>query len=323
MIILVAVAIIAVLFLTNVLNPNTLPFLGSHPSELPTFLTHTPFPTSPPNVVSPTLATSILETSGHWQRNSDDLPEYVSTMRFSVRNIGNGSAENMNVNITADNQNLGVFYAETLPPNEEWTHYTVCEVTYDSATMVSAEVNCSSTSGSHTISLNAAFPRALDFGNNTNQTIGKLYVIPEEESIVALKNQIIKDKLALTPNWMALRDWVGNNIEYTSDSLTHQQNEYWQLPTETMQSGRGDCEDFSILLCSLLRADGWSQDNVHVILGEKDNAYHAWVRINWNGIQYNIEPQANGFATVIGDFLALSGYEGKYRFNDEQFTAIS
>jgi hypothetical protein len=118
---------------------------------------------------------------------------------------------------------------------------------------------------------------------------------------------------------MALRDWVGNNIQYRSDSEIHGESEFWQFPNETIQLRTGDCEDFSLLLCSLLRADGWSPDNVHVIVGEQNSQYHAWVRVIWNDMQYNIEPQGNGFAMIGGDILTLSGYNAKYYFNDEKF----
>jgi hypothetical protein len=129
----------------------------------------------------------------------------------------------------------------------------------------------------------------------------------------------LKDKPVLAVNWMALRDWVGNNIQYRSDSEIHGERDYWQFPNETMQLRTGDCEDFSLLLCSLLRADGWSPDSVYVIVGEQNNQYHAWVKVIWNDIQYNIEPQGNGFAIAVGDILTLSGHNAKYYFNDEKF----
>jgi len=126
----------------------------------------------------------------------------------------------------------------------------------------------------------------------------------------------LKDKSPLTPNWIAFRDWIGNNIEYTIDYEVHGEDEYWQFPNETIQLRAGDCEDFSVLLCSLLRADGWSSDRVFVVFGEKEGQYHAWVRVIWNDLQYNIEPQGNGFAIATGDVLSLSGYNAKYFFND-------
>lgn len=126
----------------------------------------------------------------------------------------------------------------------------------------------------------------------------------------------------MTPNWIALRDWVGNNIEYKYDSEVYGK-EHWQLPKETIQRRTGDCEDYAILLCSLLRADGWDSNSVYVILGEKSNSYHGWVKIIWNGIEYGIEPQQNGWSTLLLDFLSLSGYNAKYMFNDKVFGSAS
>jgi len=81
----------------------------------------------------------------------------------------------------------------------------------------------------------------------------------------------------------------------------------------------GDCEDFSILLCSLLRSNGWDTDSVYVIIGKQNNLYHGWVRLIWNDIQYNIEPQGSGFELIIGDMTNLSGYEAICYFNDQEF----
>jgi len=81
------------------------------------------------------------------------------------------------------------------------------------------------------------------------------------------------------------------------------------------------------LLCSLLRADGWSANDVYVVLGKnKNDEYHAWVKIKIDlllgSVWYNIEPQGNGWNTLIGDFLSLSGYEAICYFNDSQFHKI-
>jgi hypothetical protein len=37
---------------------------------------------------------------------------------------------------------------------------------------------------------------------------------------------------------------------------------------------------------------------------------------------YNLEPQENGLATLVGDFLTLSNYQAVYEFNDQQFHQI-
>jgi len=153
-----------------------------------------------------------------------------------------------------------------------------------------------------------------------NETSCFSFITPEDPGLINLRNEILEDKLALlTPDWMKFRDWVGNRIQYKSDSEIHGEREYWQFSNETMQLETGDCEDFSILLCSLLRSNGWSTDNVYVVVGEQNGQYHAWVRLVWNDIQYNIEPQGSGFELFLGDVATLSGFTAICYFNDQEF----
>ncbi len=146
------------------------------------------------------------------------------------------------------------------------------------------------------------------------------FITPNDPSVISLKNEILHDPIAaLTPDWMKFRDWVGNEIEYKSDSEIHGERDFWQFANETIQLKTGDCEDFSILLCSLLRSNNWGTDSVYVIVGEQNNQYHAWVRLFWNDVQYNIEPQGSGFDMIMGDVTYLSGYKAVFYFNDQEF----
>jgi hypothetical protein len=178
----------------------------------------------------------------------------------------------------------------------------------------SADQNGSQNSGSGLIIVDTNVSRVF------NETTCFSFITPEDPSIIDLRNEILEDNLAiLTPDWMKFRDWVGNRIEYKQDSEIHGEMEYWQFPNETIQLNTGDCEDFSILLCSLLRSNGWETDSVYVIIGKQNNMYHGWVRLIWNDIQYNIEPQGSGFELIIGDMTNLSGYEAICYFNDQEF----
>ena len=153
-----------------------------------------------------------------------------------------------------------------------------------------------------------------------NETSCFSFITPKDPSVIDLRNEILQDSIAiLTPDWMKFRDWVGNKIEYRSDSEIHGEREYWQFANETIQLETGDCEDFSILLCSLLRSNGWTTDSVYVIVGAQNDQYHAWVRLVWNDLQYNIEPQGSGFDMFVGDVTYLSGYEAICYFNDQEF----
>lgn len=132
----------------------------------------------------------------------------------------------------------------------------------------------------------------------------------------------MRDKFFLLPNWIALRDWVGKNLLYKSDSEVHGVSDYWQFAKETLGLRTGDCEDCAILLCSLLRAGDYSSNDVYVVLGARGNENHAWVKVNLGIFWYNLEPQADGWSTLIGDFLELSGYKAVCEFNDAQYHTL-
>lgn len=79
-----------------------------------------------------------------------------------------------------------------------------------------------------------------------------------------------------------IRDWVAINIDYTSDAKRWDKD-YWQIPEETMSYLAGDCEDFAILLCSLLRAYGVAPEQVYVALGvDGEEEGHAFLIEDWN-----------------------------------------
>ncbi|XHH10001.1 MAG: transglutaminase domain-containing protein [Candidatus Bathyarchaeia archaeon] len=261
----------------------------------------------------PLLTVDIQEGYTYWYRSiSTDLPEYSTSLTIVVKNIGDASADNVAVSVSSDGLTLSYDTVPLLQSNEQYANQISVTLTYDSVKSVVANAACSSDSKSTSLSIQAKLPRHID------EDIAKLYITPQESTVVNLKNQILKDKFILTPNWMALRDWVANNIEYRYDSNVYG-DEYWQLPKETVQKRTGDCEDFSILLCSLLRADGWDVNSVYVMVGEQNGSYHAWVQIIWAGIHYGIEPQADGWSTAIGDFLTLSGYAAEDKFNDASY----
>ena len=263
--------------------------------------------------VGPKLEVNVKENSSYWENLASDLPDLISNLDVSVTNLGNDSAENVEVTTKIDSANYNTESIALLQPSEAYTNSITVKVGYKSAKMVTIEASCPLYSSSKTVIINANLSRIFD------ENLCRSFVTPEDQNVVELKNKILKDKPVLTLDWMALRDWVGNNIQYRSDSEIHGERDYWQFPNETIQLRTGDCEDFSLLLCSLLRADGWLPDSVYVIVGEQNNQYHAWVKVIWNNIQYNIEPQGNGFAMIGGDILTLSGYNAKYYFNDEKF----
>ncbi|MBA7506194.1 hypothetical protein ES706_04875 [subsurface metagenome] len=86
------------------------------------------------------------------------------------------------------------------------------------------------------------------------------FVQPDNPDVIAIYSQY-------GPDPWGLYDFVCRNISYRRDI-----GEFWQTPSETLQ-GYGDCEDSSLLLCSLLR----NFSDAHVALGSFQGWGHAWV----------------------------------------------
>jgi transglutaminase-like putative cysteine protease len=162
----------------------------------------------------------------------------------------------------------------------------------------------------------AIFPR-----DPPTLSIEKLYVTRSDVIVRSTLDSIMKNKFPLYPGWMAIKDWVSGNIKYAHDSDRHGRPEYYQLPRETIQSGYGDCEDYAILMVSLLRAAGWQADRAYVTIGEPkagSGSRHAWVRLNVDVIGWqNLEPQsATGYWLLLQDYFCLGDFDDVYGFND-------
>lgn len=123
----------------------------------------------------------------------------------------------------------------------------------------------------------------------------------------------------------AIRDWVAYNIEYKPDEERAGTSDDWQRPKEVLTDSRvGDCEDFSLLLCALLRAYGIGAERVFVVLGVdgRDGA-HAFLIEDWylDGKWRLIEPQTpaqlrQGFPVFRLMDSGLDKYEITVAFND-------
>lgn len=90
------------------------------------------------------------------------------------------------------------------------------------------------------------------------------FIQPHKLGVVAFYSDVGPDV------WGCL-DLVCHNISYRQDI-----GEFWQFPSETIWRGMGDCEDSSILACSLLR----NFTNGYVALGAYQGYGHAWCQHN-------------------------------------------
>jgi hypothetical protein len=91
--------------------------------------------------------------------------------------------------------------------------------------------------------------------------------------------------------------WVAQNIKYVPD-YSLGAAEYWLYPSQTIQRKKGDCEDFAILLCSLIRAKGTPAEEARVVAGlvPSDGEFvgHAWVELWYQGTWLPLETATRG-----------------------------
>jgi len=251
-----------------------------------------------------------------WKRGVNDLPMLTVEINYVVENSGNVSANVVTVEILLDSVYHSTKTVQNLLPSSEFTDSILFSVEYDQSNTVEIKAKSGNVTDSWCYAVDAELPRLPSW------SMSKLFITPDEMYVRSTYKKIVS---GFTPiKWFAIRDWVGKNVEYVDDFDSHGMSEFWQLGKETLESRTGDCEDFSILLCSLLRADEWKVDDVYVVIGQNEAGdHHAWVKIKiplvgW----YNIEPQLNGWNTLVGDFVALHGYTAIYNFNDQYFVDV-
>lgn len=263
-----------------------------------------------------TLKVNGYVVDDFWDRGPDDLPVLAVAVGYVVENVGNGSANIVTLEISLNSVHYSTETVDNLLPDTAFADSISFSVDYDQSKTISVEAICGNITGFWSYTVDAKLPR------HPLWSVSKLFVTPNEGYVKSAYEEIMGGVVLV--HWVAIRDWVGRNIEYVSDYDSYGMSEFWQLGRETLENRRGDCEDFAILLCSLLRADGWNAEGVYVVIGQNEaGEYHAWVKIKiplvgW----YNIEPQLDGWNTLVGDFIALRGYTAVYNFNDQHFIEL-
>jgi predicted transglutaminase-like cysteine proteinase len=240
------------------------------------------------------------------------------TIAYSVLNVGNATAQNVTLAAVFDGES-DEKVVPSLSVSDSANYSRVVAAASGELQIVQVQASCEDSADAYSFGFGADVPRTF----SDNASLVQLFVTPREPSLVALKDEVLKESLLNVKDWIALRNCVGNNIQYRHDDAVHSVRDYWQFGKETVAMRTGDCEDFSILLCSLLRAAGYAPTDVYVVIGKNPNGYLAWVKINLGALGwYNLESQENGFATLVGDFLTLSDFQALYEFNDQQFHQI-
>lgn len=142
-----------------------------------------------------------------------------SELSVSVVNVGEAPAENVEVVTRINGEIMNTQTIARLEASETYRSLITVNTRYKEATIVTVEAACFLGADSKIIILNAVFPRSF------SESLCCSFVTPNDKNLIELKNRILNDKNPLTPNWIAFRDWIGNNVEYKIDYEVHGENE--------------------------------------------------------------------------------------------------
>ena len=165
----------------------------------------------------------------------------------------------------------------------------------------------------------ACAPRVSTFSeyNNPAYDLRGLITTGSADIKSCLKT-ILADSNDVRTDFRRIQDWVAASIVYDNEISS-----YWQRPAETLVSRRGDCKDYSTLLCTLWRAYGIPADSVYVAIGtDVKGRQHAFLIEKYlTGKWQVIEPQVGGFVTSgLGAINTAEKYAIMYLFNDLEYS---
>jgi predicted transglutaminase-like cysteine proteinase len=90
------------------------------------------------------------------------------------------------------------------------------------------------------------------------------YGTPARNLLVAWENLINTDTSTTDREKLEKVNNFFNRMEYIEDIYHWQQNDYWATPVEFMETGGGDCEDFSIAKYFTLKAMGIADEKLNM-----------------------------------------------------------
>ena len=91
----------------------------------------------------------------------------------------------------------------------------------------------------------------------------QLFVTPDDYSVISKTRNVLGSDYDGDLTWDDMRtinDWVEGNIKYNYDTYIGYRRNCYQYPSETLDIMRGDCEDHSVLMVSMCKAEedvGW------------------------------------------------------------------
>ncbi len=97
-----------------------------------------------------------------------------------------------------------------------------------------------------------------------------------------IRAEASEDRLAQAT---AVNRWVNARISFASDISTQGKGDDWAGAARSLTSGRGDCEDYAIAKLQILRAMGFSEDDLYLVIARDlvRRADHAVLAVRIDG----------------------------------------
>lgn len=327
-------------------------------------------------VLYPELVLSLEKKSTDWVRDENDLPRAKVTVEYRIWNKGTGTARDVNVTVTT-NGKASQWQISTIPPSQtyvadfEVTTLPVWQqiqgVSFLTGFELEVEMVAEVLEEQKQAFLSTVVPRSeLESDSRYASYISPYLVTPNDPVVKSTLERVLSQKKPWDPRSIEdyLADWVSGGIlgfgkgagvvydqEKTNTANWFRIYGFWsQLPRETIARGKGVCIDQAVLYATLLRAYGYSPDDVYVVVGiplqRIQEAFglevtgHAWVvykrKILGKDFWVLAEVTSGGInrlvCSVLGPlwdslirFLGFRGYElylGSYAFNDVNFKRL-
>lgn len=161
------------------------------------------------------------------------------------------------------------------------------------------------------------------YGKTGSGEDGKMYITPDDPAVISKAREIAgafsEEGNERWRDYKRLYDWVVNNIEYSSDtkipllpvSISGEITwfpEYWKTPAETLEDGRGDCEDMANLLASLMLAYNGGVYDVWLIKIQDNDSGHLAVGYPVTGDKLAIlDPAGYYYSGTPSGYLQSAG----------------
>lgn len=142
--------------------------------------------------------------------------------------------------------------------------------------------------------------KELDFYKELAKKDPRVLIMVDDPVVKAKVEEVTRLCKTREEKQQAIFEYVRKEIEYVTEGnpkkwlypRSHLQFkfDFWQLPRETIEWGKGDCEDVSILLCTMMRIAGVPADNVRIVLGTVQGSFgHAWIEFKIGDEWYALE----------------------------------